>query len=54
MNKEQKIISYSDIEDLSQEIKKFITDKNFELFDEGEFLMKLEKILWDNINKGEL
>lgn len=49
---EEKIVSYSDIEDLAKEIKKFITDKNFELLDEFSFLTKLEEILYENIDKG--
>lgn len=44
-------ISYSDIEELSDEVKKFIKNKGFKLIDDIEFSILLEELLWESIDK---
>ena len=46
-----KEIGYKEIEKLSQKVQLFIKGKGFEILDEFEFLTKLEKVLWENIDK---
>ena len=53
INEDMEIVSYDDIEVLSQEVKDFIEGKGFDILDSFEFLTKLEKVLYEGINKYE-
>ena len=44
-------VTYDDIEKLTTEVKNFIVNKGFTIMDEFEFLTKLEKMLYEGINK---
>jgi len=48
---EKQEVSYNDIEKLTEEVKNFITDKGFDIIDEFEFLTRLEKVLYEGIDK---
>ncbi len=49
---EKQEVSYNDIEKLTEEVKNFITDKGFDIIDEFEFLTRLEKVLYEGIDKN--
>jgi|APGre2960657404_1045060.scaffolds.fasta_scaffold531812_1 L-arabinose isomerase len=46
-----KEISYDDIEKLTEEVQDFIKRKGFDIYDESEFLTRLEKVLYEGIDK---
>lgn len=46
-----KTISYDDIEKLSEDVKTFIEEKGFDILDSFEFLTRLEKVLYEGIDK---
>ena len=48
---EKKEVSYDDIEKLTEEVKEFIKSKGFDIMDEFEFLTRLEKVLYEGIDK---
>jgi hypothetical protein len=46
-----KEVSYDDIEKLTEEVQDFIKRKGFDIYDESEFLTRLEKVLYEGIDK---
>ena len=48
---EKKEVSYNDIEKLTEEVQEFIKSKGFDIMDEFEFLTRLEKVLYEGIDK---
>jgi len=46
-----KELSYDDIEKLTEEVQDFIKRKGFDIYDESEFLTRLEKVLYEGIDK---
>lgn len=48
---EKKEVSYDDIEKLTEEVQEFIKSKGFDIMDEFEFLTRLEKVLYEGIDK---
>lgn len=48
---DKKEVSYDDIEKLTEEVQEFIKSKGFDIVDEFEFLTKLEKVLYEGIDK---
>ena len=46
-----KDITYSEIEELTSQVKDFIEDKGFEVLNSFEFLTRLEKVLYEEIKK---
>jgi len=51
INENKEIVSYDDIEILSEEVKVFIEEKGYEIMDSFEFLTRLEKVLYEGIIK---
>ena len=47
----KKEVSYDDIEKLTEEVQDFIKNKGFDISDEFEFLTRLEKVLYEGIDK---
>ena len=48
---DKKEVTYDDIEKLTEEVQEFIKSKGFDIVDEFEFLTKLEKVLYEGIDK---
>ena len=48
---EKKEVSYDNIEKLTEEVQEFIKSKGFDIMDEFEFLTRLEKVLYEGIDK---
>lgn len=47
----KKEVSYGDIEILTEEVKTFVINKGFDIMDSFEFLTRVEKVLYEEIDK---
>ncbi len=46
-----KDVAYEEIEELTSDVKDFVKEKGFEIIDEFEFITRIEKILYEEIQK---
>jgi hypothetical protein len=51
MSDNKKTVTYEDVENLTSEVQEFIKGKGFDVTDEFEFLTKLEKVIYEGIDK---
>jgi maleate cis-trans isomerase len=46
-----KDVTYEEIEELTKNVKDFVKEKGFEIIEEFEFLTRIEKVLYEEIQK---